>query len=97
MDKLPTNINLTPHLVKNPLALIAFAVAAIVVLGIAAIWIPLGLALVLIAVVIPGAPMRWQRAMGTLGGSQGRSDNTRRKPISALPTLMVLGRDYVDL
>jgi pYEATS domain-containing protein involved in immunity len=52
MDKLPTNINLTPHLVKNPLALIAFAVGAIVVLAIATIWIPLWFALSLIAVVI---------------------------------------------
>ena len=54
MDKLPTSINLTPHLVKNPLALIAFTVAALVVLGIAAIWIPPWLALSLIAVVIVG-------------------------------------------
>jgi hypothetical protein len=59
MDKLPTNINLTPHLVNNPLALIAFAVAAIVVLGIAAIWIPLVLAvsLIVVVVVVVGIPV----------------------------------------
>jgi hypothetical protein len=56
MDKLPTNINLnlTPHLVKNPLALIAFGIGGVVIAAGLSIWIPLWVSLVLIVIVVLG-------------------------------------------
>jgi hypothetical protein len=90
MDKLLTNINLTPHLVNNPLALIAFAVAAIVVLGITAIWIPLVLAVLLIVVVVVGVgipvavllknPERYHAAAKEFEGFEGEASQALVAP-----------------
>jgi hypothetical protein len=45
-------LNLTPHLVTNPVGLIAFGIGAVLFLAVLSIWVPLWLTIPLIVLVV---------------------------------------------
>jgi hypothetical protein len=47
-------LNLTPHVVNNPVALIAFSIGGVLFSALLSIWIPLWLTILLIVVVVVG-------------------------------------------
>jgi len=47
-------LNLTPHVVNNPVALIAFGIGGVLFSALLSIWIPLWLTILLIVVVVVG-------------------------------------------